>query len=150
MPGFIGTYSSKLDDKGRMVFPSPFRNVLPDDGPTTFVVRKDLFADCIEMYTLDEWESQCSRIRSRLNIFNKEHEIFWRNYSLDTYRVQPDPKFGRISVVKDLLDRIGVTKDVVFLGSDYKIEIWAKERFEAARISNEEFVAIAGRLPESR
>ena len=64
--------------------------------------------------------------------------------------VEPDAKFGRISISKELLDRIGATKEVVFSGNDYKIEIWAKERYEAARISNDEFVAIAGRLPEPR
>lgn len=64
--------------------------------------------------------------------------------------VEPDPKYGRISISKELLDRIGVEKEVVFSGNDYKIEIWAKEKFEASGISNEEFISIAGKLPESR
>ena len=147
---FIGTYPSKLDDKGRLVFPSAFRGLLPEGGETEFVIRKDLFADCLEMYTLEEWERQSASVYSRLNMFNEEHAKFWRAYSRNRDRVKPDPKFGRITISKELLDVIGVTKDVVFSGNDYKIEIWAKEKYEASGISNDEFVAIARKLPESR
>ena len=64
--------------------------------------------------------------------------------------VEPDAKYGRITISKELLNSIGVNKDVVFSGNDYKIEIWAKEKFEASAISNEEFLSIAGTLPAKR
>ena len=60
--------------------------------------------------------------------------------------VEPDAKFGRISISRKLLDSIGVNKEVVFSGNDFKIEIWARERFEASRLSNDEFIAIAESL----
>ena len=64
--------------------------------------------------------------------------------------VEPDAKYGPITISKELLNSIGVNKDVVFSGNDYKIEIWAKEKFEASAISNEEFLSIAGTLPAKR
>jgi MraZ protein len=64
--------------------------------------------------------------------------------------VEPDAKLGRISVPKKLLEMIGVTKEVVFSGNDYKIEIWAKEKFESSVISSEEFISIAGSLSDLR
>lgn len=60
--------------------------------------------------------------------------------------VEPDPKFGRISISRKLLSSIGVNKEVVFSGNDFKIEIWAKEKYEASAISDEEFIAIAESL----
>lgn len=150
MVTFIGNYTSKLDDKGRLVFPSPLKNMMPEGSDMRFVIRKDIFADCLEMYPYGEWEKQSEEVRSRLNIFNEEHAKFWRAYTRDRDVVEPDAKFGRISISKELLDRIGATKEVVFSGSDYKIEIWAKEKYEASKISNDEFIAIAGRLPDSR
>ena len=150
MVTFYGKYTSKLDDKGRLVLPAPLKGVLPEGSDMRFVVRKDIFEDCLEMYTYAEWESQAAEVRGRLNFFNVEHATFWRAYMRDRDIVEPDAKFGRISISKELLDRIGATKEVVFSGSDYKIEIWAKEKFEASSISNDEFVAIAGRLPEPR
>lgn len=147
---FIGEYSSKLDDKGRLVFPSALKGQMPAGSDMRFVVKKDIFTDCLEMYTIEEWERQSSDVKSRLNFFNEDHARFWRAYMRDRDIVEPDAKFGRISISKELLDRIGATKEVVFSGNDYKIEIWAKERYEASRISNEEFIAIAGKLPETR
>ena len=62
--------------------------------------------------------------------------------------VEPDAKLGRITVSRKLLDSIGVTKEVVFSGNDFKIEIWAKEEFEKKRISNDEYIVIAESLSE--
>ena len=60
--------------------------------------------------------------------------------------VEPDSKLGRISISRYLLDAIGVSKEVVFFGIDFKIEIWAKEKFEKSRLSNENYTAIAESL----
>lgn len=147
---FIGEYGAKLDDKGRMVFPSAFKSLMPADGDLRFVVRKDIFEDCLEMYTFEEWQRQSEEVKSKLDLFNKEHAVFWREYMRDRAVVEPDGKIGRITIPRKLLETIGATKEVVFSGNDYKIEIWAKERFEASRISNEEYIAIAGKLSQKR
>ena len=41
--------------------------------------------------------------------------------------------------VEEIRKAAGITKDVVFLGVDYKVEIWAKELFEDGCLSDEEF-----------
>ena len=150
MVNFIDEYISKLDDKGRLVMPSAFRNVMPEGSDMQFVVRKDLFSDCLEMYTMEEWRKQSEGVRSRLNMFNRDHAAFWREYMRNTATVEPDPKFGRITIPQRLLDAIGVSKEVVFFGNDYKIEIWARENYESSAISEEKFLDIAGSLPEQR
>lgn len=147
---FIDEYTSKLDDKGRLVLPSAFRSIMPEGGDQRFVIKKDIFSDCLEMFTFAEWERQSAEVKSKLNLFNEEHMRFWRQYMRHRAVVEPDPKFGRISIPAKLLESIGVNKEVVFSGSDYKIEIWAKEKYEASEISNEEFLSIAGKLSECR
>ena len=146
MVTFIGEYTSKIDDKGRMVFPAPLKGMLPPGSDMRFVIKKDLFEPCLQMYTLEEWEHTSAEVKSKLNFFNRQHAIFWREYMRDRDVVEPDAKLGRITVSRKLLDAIGVTKEVVFSGNDFKIEIWAKERFEASRLSNDEFIAIAESL----
>ncbi|MGP1611371.1 MAG: division/cell wall cluster transcriptional repressor MraZ [Candidatus Cryptobacteroides sp.] len=147
---FIGEYGAKLDDKGRVVFPSAFKSLMPSEGDLRFVVRKDIFEECLEMYTFDEWQRQSEEVKSKLDFFNKEHAIFWREYMRNRAIVEPDGKLGRISIPKKLLESIGVTKEVVFSGNDYKIEIWSKEKYEASGISKAEYIAIAGRLSQKR
>lgn len=145
---FIGEYSAKLDDKCRVVFPAPFKSLMPSDGDMRFVIKKDIFEDCLEMYTFEEWERKSQEVKSKLNFFNRSHASFWREYMRDRAIVEPDSKLGRISIPRKLLESIGVTKEIVFSGSDYKIEIWAKEKYEASAISNEEFLNIAGQLSQ--
>ena len=148
MVTFIGEYTSKIDDKGRMVFPAPLKGMLPPGSDMRFVIKKDLFEPCLQMYTLEEWEHTSSEVKSKLNFFNKQHAIFWREYMRDRDVVEPDAKLGRITVSRKLLDAIGVTKEVVFSGNDFKIEIWAKEEFEKNRIPNSEYIAIAESLSD--
>lgn len=147
MVKFFGEYNAKVDDKGRLIFPAALKSVMPEDGDMRFVVRKENFSQCLEMFTYQEWERQSEQVRNQLNpTFNADHAKFWRAYMHNCAIVEPDAKLGRISIPKKLLEIIGVTKEVVFSGNDYKIEIWAKENFESGIISNEEFISIAATL----
>lgn len=151
MVTFIGEYTSKVDDKGRLVFPAAFRSALPLGGDTRFIVKKDLFAPCLEMYSYEEWERQSAKVKDSLDLtFNKTHAAFWREYMRGRDLVEPDARLGRISVSRRLLDSISVNKEVVFSGNDFKIEIWAKEAFEASRLSDDEFIAIAENLSKKQ
>lgn len=150
MTTFIGEYICKLDDKGRLVLPAGLKGAMPEGGDMRFVVKKDIFDDCLEMYSFEEWQRQSEEVKSHLNMFNADHSRFWREYMRDRAVVEPDPKFGRITIPSKLLSAIGVEREVVFSGSDYKIEIWAKEKYEASSIPNEQYLAIAQTLSQSR
>jgi len=150
MTTFIGEYTAKVDDKGRIVLPKPFKKVLSDEGDLRLVVKKDIFTSCLEVYTFSEWEKQSSKVKDSLNFFNSDHATFWREYMRGRAVVEPDEKIGRISIPKALLDSIGVTKEVVFCGVDYKIEIWSKENFSSSEISQEKYVALAESLSQMR
>ena len=75
-----------------------------------------------------------------VELFTEDVKIFCKEFH--------DGKIGRINIPRKLLENIGVTKEVVFSGNDHKIEIWAKERFESSRLSNEEYISLAGMLSE--
>lgn len=148
MTDFFQTGSAKVDDKGRVVFPAAFKNAMSGDGADRrLVVKKDIYQPCLEMYTYDEWKRQSEEIKSRLDlVFNKEHALFWRTYMSDCAVVVPDDKLGRLSVPKELWEAIGATKEVVFAGVGYKIEIWAREVRERTRIPAAEMEALAGKI----
>ncbi len=149
MVSFIGQYEAKVDDKGRLVFPAGFKSLLPPgEGSQRFVIKKNIFEDCLEMYTCEEWGRQSEELKKKVNFLKKEHAAFWRKYMRDCAQVELDAKVGRFTIPKSLLERIGVTKEVVFSGNDYKIEIWAKDKFAASEISDEEYLNIAEALSD--
>ena len=41
---------------------------------------------------------------------------------------------------------IGVDKEIVFFGSDFKIEIWAKENYGVSTMSDEDFMSMTEKL----
>lgn len=143
---FVGEYRAKTDDKGRLVFPSAFKALMGSDGPMRLVVKKDLFAPCLNIYTYEEWERESEEIKSRLNFFNRDHAALWRGYMSGRAIVEPDGKIGRISIPRQMLDSIGVDREVVFAGNDHKIELWARGTFEESRLSEEEFTALAEKI----
>jgi MraZ protein len=144
---FIGEYVARLDDKGRLVFPSALKALADPDKPLRFVVKKDLFSPCLQMYAYDEWEKESETVKARLNpSFNREHAVFWRAYMSNRAVVEPDEKTGRILIPKHLLNMIGVEKEVVFAGADFKIELWAKESYQTSLISEDNYVSLAEKL----
>ena len=146
MVTFYGKYPVRIDDKGRLVLPAAVRRDMPAGGDMRFVIKKSIYDNCLEMYTFDEWTRQTEKIKENLDFFNPDHVIFWREYMRDVDIVEPDSKLGRISISRELLDAIGITKEVVFFGVGFKMEVWAREAFEQSRISNESFISIARSL----
>jgi len=150
MTGFFGKHTAKIDDKGRIVIPSGIKSVVPADQ-MQFVIRKDMYSNCLEMYTWQEWANMSQAVRSKLDLaFDEDHIRYWRTYMSDTVTVVPDAKLGRITIPREILDKAGIDKEVVFLGVDYKVEIWAKEEIEGGKLTTEEFrqmgKKIAGRI----
>lgn len=143
---FIGEYTAKVDDKGRIVFPSAFKNLFPTGEQASFVVKKDLFEECLTVYTYTEWERESELVKSKLNFFNKEHAIFWREYMRDRVFIEPDAKLGRILIPKKLLAEIGVEREVVFAGNDHKIEIWGREKYEQTKMEQADFSTLAQKI----
>ncbi len=146
MVTFIGTYTAKVDDKGRLVLPAAVRRSMPVGGDMRFVIKKGIFDTCLEMSTYEAWYAEAEDTRAKLDFFKEEHVQFWREYMRGIEVVEPDAKLGRISIPRNLLDAIGVTKEVVFSGIGSKMEVWAKESYEHSGITNEKYVSIARSL----
>ena len=143
MAKFIGEYTVKIDDKGRMIFPSAFKGVFAPEEKMALVVKKDLFENCLQMYTYTQWEEESNQVKSRLNFFKKEHAEFWREYMRNRAVVEPDEKLGRITIPKKILESIGAEKEMIFVGNDHMIEIWAKEEYCKKQMDSNQFIALA-------
>lgn len=153
---FVGEYTAKVDDKGRVVFPSALKAQMLQDGCTDgerpvdmrFIVKKDLWEDCLGMYTFAEWERQSERIKSKINFLKQKDSAYWREYTRGRAIVEPEEKLGRLSIPKTLLESIGAGKELVFCGCDNKIEIWSKEKFECSGLSSDELISLTESLSD--
>ena len=96
---FIGKTEAKLDSKGRVFLPATFRKELQGSTADKLVLRKDVFSDCLVLYTDDVWNNQMETLRNKLNRWNKAHQQVFRQFVAEAEIVQLDAS-GRILLPK--------------------------------------------------
>lgn len=149
MVKFYGNATGKKDDKGRIVLPAAFRDALLRGGAEdmTLIVKKNVQQRCIDVFAYDEWVRRSESVLEGLDPeLNTEDADFWTKYNDGVFTVIPDEKLGRLNLPSGLLNEVKITKEVVFCGVGYKLQIWAKEVRETALLSDEEFRQTASRL----
>ncbi len=145
MGAFIGDYTCKLDAKGRILLPSAFLKQLPATGQDRFVVKKDIFERCLVLYPINEWENQNKLIRTRINPYKKEHNLFLRNFYRGTAELVLDGN-KRILIPKRLLELLDPGKELVLAGQDSRIEIWAKDEYDKYAPGEDDFAHLAEKI----
>jgi MraZ protein len=145
MATFIGDYECKVDVKGRIILPVAFKKQMPAGAPDHFVVRKDIFENCLVLYAIDDWNSQLEKIRKKINTYNREHNMFLRNFFKGTAELSLDNN-NRMLIPRRLLDLIGAGRDVVLAGQDGRIEIWASAVYDKIGLPPEDFANLAEKL----
>ncbi|MCD6367313.1 MAG: division/cell wall cluster transcriptional repressor MraZ [Bacteroidales bacterium] len=142
MTNFIGDYTGKIDSKGRIYFPVPFQKQMSGKRTNHFVVKKDIFENCLVIFPYDEWQKQVELIRSRLNPYNKTHNLFLRKFYKDTIEVTLDSA-NRLLIPKKLLEIALINTEIILVGQDNKIEIWNAEQLDTKDISQDDFAKLA-------
>lgn len=145
MATFIGDYTCKVDVKGRIILPSAFKKQMPADAQDHFVVRKDIFENCLVLYSIEDWNRQLEKIRRKMNPYNREHNMFLRNFFKGTAELSLDNN-NRLLIPKRMLDLIAADRDVVLAGQDGRIEIWAASVYETIGMPGEDFADLAEKL----
>ena len=145
MATFIGDYQCKVDAKGRIILPMAFKKQMPAEAQDRFVVRKDIFENCLVLYSADDWDRQLDKIRRKMNPYNREQNMFRRNFFIGTLELTLDNN-NRILLPKRSLDLIGAKRDVVLAGQDERIEIWAADVYGAIEMPAEDFANLAEKL----
>ncbi len=145
MATFIGDYACKVDVKGRIILPSAFKKQMPADAQDHFVVRKDIFEKCLVLYSIEDWNRQLEKIRKKMNPYNREHNMFLRNFFKGTAELTLDNN-NRLLIPRRLMDQIEADRDVVLAGQDGRIEIWAASMYDKIDLPADDFADLAEKL----
>jgi MraZ protein len=145
MATFIGDYTCKVDAKGRIILPMAFKKQMPAGAPDHFVVRKDIFDRCLVLYSIEDWNRQLEKIRSRINPYKREHNVFLRNFFKGTAELSLDNN-NRLLIPRRLLEIAGISRDIVLAGQDGRIEMWAADLYEKIDMPADDFANLAEKL----
>jgi MraZ protein len=147
---FLGTYQNKLDAKGRVSIPAPFRAALKqmsragEGAPVApLVLRRSHQYPCIEGWTQKGFEDLSAPLEN-YNQFSQEHEDLALALFGDACEIETD-KEGRIVLPPDLVEFAGLGEAVTFIGASKTFQIW--EPAAGARRQEEARAAVrAGQL----
>ena len=131
---FLGTYTPKLDEKGRFFLPAKFRDELSDGLVIT--VGQDR---CLVIYPLETFAKVVQQFVEAPSTVAKVRN-FQRMIAANASDETPDRQ-GRLTIPPNLRRYAGLEKEIVVVGSINRLEVWNKQAWE--RFSDEQESAYA-------
>lgn len=117
---FIGEYHHSVDDKGRLIIPSKFR----DELGTKFIITRGI-ENCLFVYSMESWEKIVNKLET-LPFTKKDARAFIRFFLSGASEAEFD-KQGRINITSPLISYANITKECVVIGTGDRLEIWSEE-----------------------
>jgi MraZ protein len=125
--GFLSNYTSRLDVKGRVSIPAPFRAVLVRDGFEGLYVHPSLdveAVDCGGHALLRE----IHELLRPLSPYSEERDLF-STALIGTSEILKIDSEGRVTLSESVKAYAGIRAEVTFVGHDFKFQIWEPGRF---------------------
>ena len=133
---FVGQSVHTLDDKQRVVLPSKLRVQLS----TTVYLSFDL-DHCISIYSENEYMEKAKYMAS-LNDFDKNSRTLKKIFFANSFEATVD-KQGRLSLPKFLLEKAGISKEVVISGAFNHLELYSVEKFNEVQNHDDDYESLA-------
>lgn len=130
----LGEFHHNIDEKGRLVIPTKFREELGND----FVISKGI-EKCLYVYSNTEWEKLVSKLNT-LPFTKKDTRSFTR-FFFSGATVEKFDKSGRINITSPLVSYADLEKECIIIGVNDHLEIWSKELFDSFMNDNEEKIS---------
>lgn len=121
---FMGEYHHTIDEKGRIIIPSKFR----EDLGEKFIITRGI-ENCLFVYSLSSWENITNKLES-LPFTKKDARQFVRFFLSGATTAEFD-KQGRVNITSPLISYANLQKDCVVIGTGDRLEIWSQEDWNA-------------------
>ncbi|GLY56908.1 MraZ protein [Cellulosimicrobium aquatile] len=119
----LGTFTPRLDDKGRLILPAKFRSRL---APGLVMTRGQ--ERCLFLLPMDEFRRMYDQIR-QAPVTSKQARDYLRVFLSGASDEIPD-KQGRVSIPAPLRAYAGLDRDVAVIGAGTRVEIWDAQAWE--------------------
>ena len=114
---FLGSYEYSIDDKGRLVIPSKFRNEI---GDKLYLMKG--FDGCLSIYKDIDFQKALENL-SKFQ-YEKEKTRLYQRLLLETVVELTTDKLGRIQIPQKTLQKYSIGKQVKIIGLLDHFEIW--------------------------
>jgi MraZ protein len=120
----LGTYTPKLDEKGRLILPAKFRARL---APGLVMTRGQ--ERCLFLLPMDEFSRMYEQVR-QAPVTSRQARDYLRVFLSGASDEVPD-KQGRVVIPAALREYAGLDRDVAVIGAGTRVEVWDARAWEA-------------------
>jgi len=129
---FLSTYLNKIDKKGRISVPAPFRGVIasvtkPGQDFLGIIAYSSFVNPCIEACGMDRMRKLSESI-DNLDPYSDSRDAFATAILGGSVQLAFDSE-GRITLPENLLKDSKITESAIFVGKGQAFEIWNPETF---------------------
>jgi MraZ protein len=129
MPLFLSTYINKLDRKGRVSVPAPFRAALAGQSYNGIVAYPSHRLPALEACGIDRMDRIAANIDSA-DRFTAMHDDVATVVFADARQLPFDTE-GRVILPPDLAAAAGIIEGCAFVGCGKSFQIWEPETFRS-------------------
>ncbi len=129
MDRFVGNYAMRLDAKGRVSIPAPFRSVLARDGFDGLYCYPTLDRSAVDAGG-NALLAEIDRLIDQFSPYSQEREeLLVALYGTsETLKVDGE---GRVVLTEAIKAHAGISDQVAFVGLGHKFQLWEPSRFHA-------------------
>jgi len=135
----VGRFVNKIDKKGRVSVPKPFRDAFKDQAFAGLYAYPLFKFPAIEACG-EDFMARVSASLDDLDMFSDEQDELASVILENAHPLAYDPE-GRVVLPPELLEHAGITAEALFVGRGTRLQIWspdtyakhAKQTFERAR-----------------
>ena len=129
MDRFVSTYTMRLDAKGRVSVPAPYRTILAKDGFEGAYCLPSIESNAIDGGGKMLME-EIDRLIENLPLYSDGRDEMKTALFGSAELLRLDPE-GRVTLSETLKNHAGIADAAVFVGLGPKFQIWEPERFRA-------------------
>jgi MraZ protein len=123
VPVLLGTYSPRLDEKGRLILPAKYRDELAEGLVLTRGQER-----CLYVFSQKEFERVHEQMREA-PISSRQARDYLRVFLSGASDEVPD-KQGRVTIPQNLRKYAGLDRDLAVIGVGTRAEIWDAQAWE--------------------
>jgi MraZ protein len=131
---FLGTYSPRLDDKGRLILPAKFREQLEAGMVVTRGQDR-----CLYVFPSSEFERLADQLR-QAPVTSKQVRDYLRVF-LSGASDEAMDRQGRVTIPSTLRTYAGLDRECAVIGAGQRVEIWDMQAWERYLTEQEESFA---------
>jgi MraZ protein len=139
---FLSTFINKIDKKGRVSVPLPFRAALSQDAFQGFVAFRSYKHPAVECFSYERM-MRLSQSLDSFDVFSDAQDDFTAAIFADSMQISFDGD-GRVILPPELLEHGGISDHVAFVGRGATFQLWNPDFFKDLQAAARERIKTQG------